>query len=260
MKKILFTVFLTLLVSFAFSQTKEDIDLLMKTDLSTNFSQSDFSADYQLVQDIPGQGKNITSATMYRRDKTGAYTILITGPANEKGKGYLQYDATIWFFDPADKRFTFTSAKDKFQNTNAQPRDFAPQNMSTQYNIEKAEKVKLGSYACTLFTLSAKIKDIEYPRVLLWVTTDDGLIRKKEEYSLSGQLLRTTAIPSYQRVMQGKTERHIPVSMLIVDNLRGKKIDNSMQYEKTQITIKNVSFQNQSDIVFTKNYLELMSK
>ena len=126
--------------------------------------------------------------------------------------------------------------------------------------FEKVEEVKLGSYACTLFTLSAKIKDIEYPRVLLWVTTDDGLIRKKEEYSLSGQLLRTTAIPSYQRVMQGKTERHVPVSMLIVDNLRGKKIDNSMQYEKTQITIKNVSFQNQSDIVFTKNYLELMSK
>lgn len=260
MKKYSIILMLILSSMVVFSQTKEHIDLLVTSDLSTNFSQSDFSADYTLVQDIPGQGKNITSAVMYRRDRTGAYTILITGPENEKGKGYLQYDDTIWFFDPADKRFTFTSSKDKFQNTNAQPRDFAPQHMSSNYAIDQSQKVKLGSYNCILFTLTAKITDIEYPKVKLWVTENDGLIRKKEEYSLSGQLLRTTAIPSYQRVMQGNTERNIPVSLLIIDNLRGKKIDGKMQYEKTQITIKNVSFEDQSNVVYTKTYLEMMSK
>ena len=44
----------------------------------------------------------------------------------------------------------------------------------------------------------------------------------------------------------------------IQDNLRGKKIGNEVQYEKTQITIKNVSFQTVSDSVYTKPYLELM--
>jgi len=82
-------------------------------------------------------------------------------------------------------------------------------------------------------------------------------LRKKEEYSLSGQLLRSTAIPSYQKVRSNNIERFLPVAMLIVDNLRGKKIDGKMDYEKTQVSIKNVSFEKLSDLVYTKQYLEL---
>ena len=33
-----------------------------------------------------------------------------------------------------------------------------------------------------------------------------------------------------------------------------------MQYEKTQITVTNVSFAKQSDTVYTKKYVEMMSK
>ena len=47
--------------------------------------------------------------------------------------------------------------------------------------------------------------------------------------------------------------------MLIVDNLRGKKINNKMQYEQTQITITDVSFAKQSDAVYTKKYVEMQS-
>lgn len=48
--------------------------------------------------------------------------------------------------------------------------------------------------------------------------------------------------------------------MLLVDNLRGKKIDGKMQYEKTQVTITNVSFAKQKDSVYSKKYIESMSK
>ena len=47
--------------------------------------------------------------------------------------------------------------------------------------------------------------------------------------------------------------------MLIIDNLRGKKINNKMQYEQTQITISNVSFAKQNNTVYTKKYVEMMS-
>ena len=93
----------------------------------------------------------------------------------------------------------------------------------------------------------------------LWVTKDDGLVRKKEDYSLSGQKLRTIAVPSYQIVKGNGRSYSVPVSMLIQDNLRGKKISGKLQYEKTQITIKNVSFEKVSDTVYTKPYLEMMS-
>ena len=85
-------------------------------------------------------------------------------------------------------------------------------------------------------------------------------MRKKEEYSLSGQKLRTIAVPSYQIIKSEKRDYSVPVSMLIQDNLRGKKIGDKIQYEKTQITIKNVKFEKVSDVVYTKPYLEMMSK
>ena len=50
--------------------------------------------------------------------------------------------------------------------------------------------------------------------------------------------------------------------MLIVDNLRGKKISGKMQYEQTQITLailQNVSFAKQNNTVYTKKYVEMMS-
>ena len=48
--------------------------------------------------------------------------------------------------------------------------------------------------------------------------------------------------------------------MMIQDNLKGKKIGNKMQYEKTQVTISNVVFEKVKDSVYTKPYLEMMSQ
>ena len=235
--------------------SSEALKLLKKTDASTAFYDTDFSAKYTLVQDKPGQGQSKTEAVMYRRDSNSSYTILITGPAKDKGKGYIQYDNSIWFFDPADRQFVYTNSHDKFQGSNANNGDFTPQNYSRDYKISSAEKVKLGSLSCVLFTLSATAKDVDYPMIKLWVTEDDGLVRKKEDYSLSGQLLRTTAIPSYKKY----GTRNVPEKMLIVDNLRGQKINGKMQYEKTQITITEVSFAKQPDTVYTKKYIEMKS-
>lgn len=225
---------------------------------NTAFYDTDFSGRYTVVQEKPGEGKSLTEAIMYRRDKTSQWTILITGPAREKGKGYLQTDGTIWFYDPSDRRFTFTSAKDKFQNTNANNSDFAPQFYYRDYQIESAQDVKLGALDCVVFTLNAKVDSVDYPKLKLWVTKNDGLVRKKEDYSLSGQLLRTTAIPSYQIVENEGKKYSVPVSMLIMDNLRGKRIGGKMQYERTQISIANVSFSKVDNVVYTKPYLEMM--
>ena len=138
------------------AQTPEE--LLKLTQDNTAFFTTDFSGKYTVVQEKPGEGKSLTEAIMYRRDKTSQWTILVTGPGKEKGKGYLQSGGSIWFYDPSDKRFTFTSAKDKFQNTNANNSDFAPQYYYRDYTIESAEKVKLGAYNCILFNLVAKVE------------------------------------------------------------------------------------------------------
>jgi hypothetical protein len=76
---------------------------------------------------------------------------------------------------------------------------------------------------------------VTFPRTKIWVT-DDDLVRKTEDYSLSGQLMRTSSHPDLSESRQFTT---CPVGILIVDALRGKKIGGKFLNEKTQITIAN---------------------
>ena len=233
--------------------------LLQNAENNTAFFGTDFAGTYEVIQERPGEGTSRTNALMYRRDDEGKWTILITGPLKDKGKGYFQLDGNIWFYDPADRRYTFSSSRDRFQNTNANTSDFAPQHYVRDYKIETIKDVKLGAFECVLFELKATAKNVDYPVMKLWVSKNDGLVRKKEDYSLSGQKLRTTAIPAYQPVQNGAKTSYVPVNMVIQDNLKGKKIGNKMEYERTLISISNVKLEKQSNAIFTKNYLEMMS-
>ncbi|MBP5251668.1 MAG: outer membrane lipoprotein-sorting protein [Treponema sp.] len=253
-----FLLFVSAVSAFSLS-SKEASQILKNAENNTSFYGTDFSGFYSVIQEKPGEGRTAYEARMYRRDSASKWTILITGPESDRGKGYLFYDRTIWFYDPEDHKFTFTSDRDKFQNTNANTSDFAPQRYASDYEIESFSEVKLGNYDCVLFSLSAVKNGVEYPYLKLWISKDDSLVRKKEDYSLSRKKLRTTLIPSYQLVAAGSKKHRIPVNMIIQDNLRGKKNGTKMEYERTVISISNVSFEKVQDAVYTKPYLEMMS-
>ena len=256
MKKIITALLSIFAASLIFAET-DSMSLLKKVDENTAFNDTDFFAKYTIVQNKPGEGKSEVDADIYRRDGRSSFTIILTGPSlNDKGKGYVQYDSNIWYYDPKDDQFVFTESRNKFQGTNAMTADFTPQHYSRDYKIESADKVKLGSLNCILFTLKAKSKKQEYQMIKLWVTENDLLIRKREDYSLSGQILRTLAMPSYQTV----GTHSVPVTIVVQDHLKGKMIDGKMQYERTQINISNVSFVKQSDSVYTKQYIQMSAK
>ncbi len=255
MKKLIFAPLIFLMSFFAFSEV-DGASLLKKIDEKTMFPKTDYSAKYVIVQSKPGESKTNIDAEIYRRDAKSCFTILITGPAKDKGKGYVQFDSDIWFYDPKDDQFTFTEAKNKFQGTNATTADFTPQHFERDYNVVSTEKAKLGDLSCLLLTLKAKTKKTEYQQVKLWVTEKDLLIRKKEDYSLSGQLLRTLAVVGYQTV----GENSVPSTLVVRDNLKGKMIDGKMRYETTQITISDVSFAKVNDNVYTKHYVQFAAK
>ena len=61
-----------------------------RADSLVTFLDSDFSAMYTFVQDIPGQGSSCKQAMVFRRDRENTYLIVITKPEEDKGKGYLK--------------------------------------------------------------------------------------------------------------------------------------------------------------------------
>ena len=54
----------------AFSITKAQSEELLKlAQNNSGFFETDFSGNYTVVQEKPGEGKSITEAVLYRRDK-----------------------------------------------------------------------------------------------------------------------------------------------------------------------------------------------
>ena len=232
-----------------------DQDLLVKVDSLVSYYGTDFSAEYTILQEKPGQGVTKTVAGVFRRDSSEMFLIVIMQPLISKGQGYLKQDKTLWFYDPESRRFNTTSNADRFQNTNARNSDFTRSTLAQDYKVIAGEDAALGRFQCRLLTLEAVTTDVTYPKMKVWIS-GDGLLRKSEDYSLSGQLLRTSAIPDYQ-VIDG---RYVPKQILFVEALRGAVVNGTFMNEKTQISISRPSFGKVPDSVFSKAFLESVNE
>ena len=253
MKKNLLFVFL--FFSLANIQAITDHDWLVKVDTLASYPDTDFSAEYTIVQDRPGQGMSTTVAGVFRRDSQETYVIVMMQPLISRGQGYLKQGNTLWFYDPQSRRFNTTSSADRFQNTNARNSDFTGSTLAQDYRVTGGEDAVLGRFNCRLLSLEAVTADVTYPKMKIWIS-EDGLLRKAEDYSLSGQLLRTTAIPDYYQI----GARYVPKQILFVDALRGAVLNGVFVNEKTQISITKPSFNKIADSVFSKTFLETVNQ
>jgi outer membrane lipoprotein-sorting protein len=223
-----------------------DQELLARVDALVSYNDTDFQAEYVIVQEKPGKSRTTTIAGVFRRDSREQYVIVIMEPLISKGQGYLKEGKTLWFYDPQSRRFNTTSSADRFQNTNARNSDFTRSTLAQDYRVTAGENVMLGRFNCRLLTLEAVTTEVTYPRMKVWIS-EDNLLRKTEDYSLSGQLLRTSAIPDYYNI----GGHFVPRQLLFVENLVN---------ERTQITINKPSFGRVADSVFSKTFLETVNR
>jgi len=231
-------------------------DILSKIDAQVSFLDSDFSTEIQMTQTKPGEGVTERTIALFRRDREEKYVMLLLKPDTDKGKGYLKIGNNLWLYETVPtRRFTVTSAKDRFQNSNARNSDFTRSTFAEDYKISSASHEKLGPFETTVLNLEAIRDDITFAKTKLWVTPDN-LVRKKEDYSLSGQLLRTTAMPSYQE-FKG---RYIPKKVTIIDALLGKTLNGVFKNEVTEYSMGKLSTDPLPSILFTQSYLEKNSQ
>ena len=252
MKKNIFLIISFLTGTVLFAETVSEYqEILKKVDSLVTFNDTDLSAEYVIVKKDPGGAVSTDVAAMFRRDKTDQFLILILEPEVDKGKGYLKIGDNLWLYDPVGRSFTFTSARERFQNSSARNSDFKRSNYYKDYKVVSGKKTKLGKFNCSLLELDAVSENVSYQKIKLWIS-DDNLVRKIEDYSLSGQKMRTTAIPTYQKV----GDRWVPKRIVILDHLIFRKINGKNVYERTSITVNKPSLKKLPDTVYTKEYLE----
>lgn len=234
---------------------EEARERLQAADANWTYPKNDFSAEYRIVQDVPGEGRSVTVAALFRRDREDIYTIVILEPEADRGQGYLKQGERLWAYDPESGRFNTTSSRERFQNTNARNSDFTQSTLARDYEILSVEQTTLGDEEAYLYELESDVEGVTYPYMKAWIT-DDGRILKTEDYSRSRQLLRVTAVPDYQR----KGEKQIPEKIYFIDMLEGAEIDGEFVNERTIVTVNDASFEPVSNSVFSKNFLERMSR
>jgi outer membrane lipoprotein-sorting protein len=250
-----YLVILTLIYCFSSNLWAiSDQELLANVDSLVSYYNTDFSAEYTIVQDKPGQSRVTTVTGVFRRDSKEQYVMIVMQPPISRGQGYLKEGKTLWFYDPESRRFNTTSSADRFQNTNARNSDFTRSTLAQDYKVVSGENTTLGRFKCRLLTLEAVTTDVTYPKMKVWVS-DDSLLRKTEDYSLSGQLLRTSAVSDYYNI----DGRFVPRQILFVETLKGAMINGTFANEKTQFTITKPSFNKVADSVFSKAFLENVS-
>jgi outer membrane lipoprotein-sorting protein len=225
--------------------------ILQRVDALVTYPGNDFSAEYTVTEVRPGESTSRTQFVLFRRDRANTYTILIQEPSQDRGKGYLRIDDNLWLYDPVPRRFTVVSASDRFQNTGARNSDFNQSTLAEDYRIVGSTTEQLGAYRTNVYRMEALHDDVTFPGMRIWID-ENNLVRKFEDYSLSGQHMRTTAVPNYRRL----GEQYVPVRVIIQDELRGREVDGQFRNQRTVIEVEKPSLQDVPNMVFTRTFLE----
>jgi len=231
------------------AQSRPDPRALIKqVDDLSDFSGKDFSAVLLLSPKNQGEKDSVTQARVFRRDSKKQFVILILLPEVNKGQGYLREDDNVWFYDPTSRKFSHSSMKENLQNTKAKNSDFTLSTFAEDYTVTKMTDGMVGKFPVWILDLKARTNEVAYDRVVLYIRKDMTMLLKREDYSVNGRLMRTTAYPKYVE-LEGKL---LPSQILIVDEVN--------KGEKSQITMAEQSVSPLPNRVFTKAFLEQVSR
>lgn len=255
MKKLLIPVsmlVLLILTNVAFAAPKIT-DILRAIDNITEL-KTDGTAKGTITQQKVGEGVKVYETIYYRHDIDDSFLIIFTAPESEKGNGYLKQGDNFWVYRRNTRQFQKISRDESIAGTDAKAEDFENKKLIDLYKPalvggkEKVTETKLGDIPVYQFSVVAKTEDVSYPKRTYWVRTDNYLPLKVQNYSLSGTLMQTDYYLKYTQI-QGK--------YLFI---KGIFIDEFEKGNKSVVEIKNISIKPIDTHVFTKAYLENLSK
>lgn len=217
--------------------------------------ETDLTAKVTLTEQRTRQGIRQHEYIYYRRDSDDAYLIVTVSPDREKGNGYLRVEDNMWMYRQNTRTFQHLSRGDKIDGTDMTVEDFERRKFTELYGpimdengTEIYSEEILGEIPVYKFEVRAKVKDVNYPKHIYWVRRDNYLLLKAEDYSLSGTLMYTSYFIKYTQI----ENIYIPLKFITVDQFE--------EGNKTIGEISGISLNPIDDAVFTKAYLENLSK
>ena len=239
------------LSAFAFPK----IDSLLTYIDGTYSMVTDVKAKVELTQQKANQGTKKLEMTYYRRDTDKSFLIVMSAPESEKGNGYLRMADNFWMYRKNTRTFQHINRDESIGGSDAKGDDFEGRKLTEMYKPaldsvgnEKIYDDTLGLIPVYRFELAAKVNDVDYPKKIYWMRKDTMIILKEAAYSQSGALMQSAYYLKYTKIKG----RQIAVKTLFVDEFE--------KGNKSVVEISGVSIDKLDDNIFTKAYLENLSK
>lgn len=252
MKKELFTLltFLALATVLGAQSVTRD-NILASIDEKLNFD-SDFSCQFTMVTYRAGSEPKTQQMSLFSRPKEidgqEKFLAIVLKPDIDKGTGYLGQGDNFWIYDPESRRFSHSSARDSVQDSDMNNDDLGTADYRDDYKVISMTEGTLGKIDCWIVDLEAKVENVDYRKIRLWVGKKEMLPYKEQDFSLTGTLMRTVLAPRWS-VIDGK---YIYRQVFFIDEIK--------QGSKTILLFDKVSLQTLPDHLFTKAYLEGSSR
>jgi outer membrane lipoprotein-sorting protein len=217
------------------------------------------SGDYKALVYLEQKEKDKTDVArelvVYRRDADDKLMMLFTKPKGEEGKGYLRLDRNLWSYDPNVGKWERTTERERIGGTNSRRADFDESRLAEEYDPTYEGEEKLGAFTVHKLTLNVKPGvDVAYPIVKLWIDTANLNVLKRQEFALSGRLMRTAYYPKYEKLFSESKKSDVWFAKEI------RIFDEVEKQNSTLVLIKTVDLRDLEANIFTKAWLESKSR
>lgn len=235
--------------------SKEEMVRLLETidDQQRNFG--DYTSLVYIERKEQGKSDVVQEAIVYRRDEADKLMILFTKPKSEQGKGYLRIDKNLWFYDPNVGRWERRTERERIGGTDTRRADFDESRLAEEYDPSYVGEEKLGVYDVYQLELKAREGvDVAFPVIKLWVDKQNSTVLKRQEFALSGRLMRTAYYPKWQKVTSEskKSDVWYPKEMRFYDEVE--------KGNSTLVLVKTIDLRPLEANMFTKAWLESKSR
>ncbi len=218
-------------------------------------NNGDYKALVYLEQKERDKTDVVREAIVYRRSADQKLMILFSKPKSEQGKGYLRLEKNLWSYDPNVGKWERRTERERIAGTDSRRADFDESRLAEEYEPSDEGEDKLGAYSVHKLSLKAKEGvDVAFPIVKLWVDNDTSNILKRQEFALSGRLMRTLYYPRWQKLYSEskKGEFWYPPEIRIYDEVE--------KANSTIVLIKTVDLHALETNIFTKAWFESKSR
>src|SRR5262249_37548377 len=178
-----------------------------------------------------------------------------TKPKSEAGKGYLRLDKNLWSYDPTTGKWERRTEGEGVSGADSRRAGFGEGRGGEEEGPTLSRGGKSGGFDTRGDRGQGKTGvDVAYPVVKLWVDQATGNVLKRQEFALSGRLMRTLYYPTWKKLYSESKGADVwyPGEIRIYDEVE--------KANSTIVVLKEVDLRPLQANIFTKAWLESKSR